>query len=201
TGSGDRDVLIIDPSGGNPLPAGGFSFDGQGGADNVQGAADTNFTLSDRQLVIAALGVVNLTTVEQATLTGGPSDGNAFTLSDWSGAATINGAGGVNDVLAVHGRSVADVINVYSSAVELNGSNNAYSDIDSLTVYAREGNDTILIINTAAGVPVTINAGTGNDSIGLSSIDQNLDVIHSVVTVNGEGDVDSVFVQDQANGF
>src|SRR5439155_3067972 len=52
---------------------------------------------------------------------------------------------------------------------------------------------------TLADHPVTINLGSGSDSVFLSPAAQNLSNLAGAVTVNGGSGVDSVFLCDQSN--
>ena len=74
-----------------------------------------------------------------------------------------------------------------------------YSGIEGLTLNAETGDNTININSTAFGVPVTVNAGLGNDTINVGN--GNLDNLPGAVTVNGQGGVDTVNVNDQTAPF
>jgi len=106
-GGGD-DTVTLDFTGGDVIPAGSITYDGGPGANTIAAIADTNFTLRDGQLSVAGFGQValvpigGLPSVTEANLTGGVGD-NAFTVSDWSGTGTIDGAGGANTVTAANG--------------------------------------------------------------------------------------------------
>jgi len=65
--------------------------------DAIEVARDADFTLSDTELKIDAQ-IVTLTSIEAADLTGA-ADGSTYTLSGWSGDATLRGQAG-NDVYA-----------------------------------------------------------------------------------------------------
>src|SRR5262249_16482532 len=55
------------------------------------------------------------------------------------------------------------------------------------------------INSTAAGVPVTVNAGAGNDTINVGS--GSLDMLQGAVNVNGQVGTDTVNVNDQGPAF
>jgi hypothetical protein len=77
--------------------------------------------------------LVTLANVQQASLTGGPSN-NTFDISGWSGTATINGNGGAGDTLL--GPNVANVWNIMTpnagTIVNANGSS-TFTAIQNLT--------------------------------------------------------------------
>src|SRR5262249_2475619 len=84
---------------GNVIPAiSGINFNGGTGTDTILASQDANFTLTNTSLTVSPGGVVSLTAVEQANLTGGNSanimDASAFS----AGSVTMDG-GGQNDTL------------------------------------------------------------------------------------------------------
>jgi hypothetical protein len=98
--TGENDTLFLDFSNGNPFPAGGVTFMAASGGNNlIRANADANYVLGDTGLAIGGLGTVTLANVANANLAGGPSN-NLFTLSNWSGFATIDG-GGASDTVQV----------------------------------------------------------------------------------------------------
>jgi hypothetical protein len=97
------DALTLDLSNGNPIPAGGISYDG-GGGDNeilVTGSNALTCALSDTSLTVTSagtlFGTVSLSRVDQAVLTGGFGS-NDFEFSGWSGVAQVNGQGNANNL-------------------------------------------------------------------------------------------------------
>ena len=69
------------------------------GPATVVETADTNFTLSDTQLVMENYGTDDLDGIHRAVLTGGPSPAT-FTVSGWTGTATLTGLGSMNTVVS-----------------------------------------------------------------------------------------------------
>lgn len=200
-GAGD-DTLTFDVSGGTVIPSNGIVFNGDSGTDKVALVGDVaQVFLTDDALTVGTLGIVNLfnDTVEQADLNGGPSN-NSFSVSFWSGLATINGQGGT-DTLVVNGTAGADSIEVYGSGVVLNGASITTTAVENTQVNAGAGNDFIYLINSAAGQTVTVNAGSGNDAVAISGNDGNLDTNKGALVVNGEGDSDTLGLWDNAVSF
>jgi hypothetical protein len=91
-------VTILGYSAANPFPAGGLAYDGGLGTDSITLAADADFALSNSALTVSGIGTVALTAVEAATLTGGAS-GNTFTISGWTGSASVDGATGIDTIV------------------------------------------------------------------------------------------------------
>ncbi|MDB5337293.1 MAG: hypothetical protein JWN70_2912, partial [Planctomycetaceae bacterium] len=124
-GNGD-DTLIggVGPDilhGGN----GNDALTGNGGADTIDGgdgtdvvveARDANFTITDATLVIGAEGTDTLTSIEEASLTGGASD-NRFNIGAFSGKTTLVGGRG-SDTVDFSAATAA--INVDLDAIETN---------------------------------------------------------------------------------
>ncbi len=86
--------------------AGDDVLTGLGGADTISGgdgydtvveSRDANFTLTDSSLVIGAEGTDTLSSIEAANLTGGNS-GNTFAIGDFSGATSVTGGRGVDEI-------------------------------------------------------------------------------------------------------
>ncbi len=79
------------------------TLSGGGGDDKLIGTtktANASFTLSDDQLLISTGTSLTLDELSHATLIGGSRD-NVFTVSTWTGPATIRGEGGSGDRLVV----------------------------------------------------------------------------------------------------
>ena len=72
-----------------------------------------------------------------------------------------------------------------------------YVDLDSLTLDGTAGSNTYNVTSTAAGTPVTVVGGTGNDTfdVGQAGI---LDGIQGALTVDGGGGTDTLTVDDSA---
>ncbi len=84
------------------------SLNGAGGIDTVVWAADANFTLTNASLAMSlASGPMALSSIERATLTGGPGN-NTLNAGAFSGRATLTGGAG-NDILV--GGAGPDIIN------------------------------------------------------------------------------------------
>jgi Ca2+-binding RTX toxin-like protein len=62
-----------------------------------------------------------------------------------------------------------------------------YFTVESLSLTAGRGNDTVNVWATAAGVSTTVNGGAGNDTIHVGSAGGSLDVIRGALTVAGQG--------------
>src|SRR5262249_27056644 len=125
------DLLTLDLSNGNPIPFGGINYDGGSGDDDiiVTGGDAMTYVLSDSWLSIspcgAFLGTLNLTSVDQAVLDGGPS-ADDFEFNGWTGTAAVNGNGGADSVL-VAGTAGDDNVTVTTGGVTLNSSNIFFS--------------------------------------------------------------------------
>jgi hypothetical protein len=101
--SGIDQASLTGGSGGHDFTVSGWTgtatLTGGGGNDTVVAARDANFTLADDQLTISTGGTFDLSEIENAILTGGSSN-NTFTVSGWTGDATLTGGGGTDSVIA-----------------------------------------------------------------------------------------------------
>ena len=94
TGGAGSDT--VDGGAGDDSPGGGAGSDvviGGFGTDVVSDTADSDFTLTDGQLVISGQGTDSLSGIEEAQLTGGDSD-NTFDTTGFNGSVTLAGEGG-----------------------------------------------------------------------------------------------------------
>ena len=122
-------------------------------------------------------------------------------LDNLPGAVTVNGQGGI-DTVNVNDQtaSFSDTYTITSTTLSrIIFGGLTYSGIEGLTLNAETGDNTININSTAFGVPVTVNAGLGNDTINVGN--GNLDNLPGAVTVNGQGGVDKVNVNDDKASF
>ena len=162
TGSSADNELELDFSGGEFVPAGGLSFDGAGDS-----SGDT------------------------LSLTGGTFTTITHTLTSTS-AGTIDVDG--QDVTYTNMENVADDAASTNRVFTFGSSADNVTVADDLTA----ANDVSKITSVSSSVPVefdspsgslTVNAGTGNDTVALSSIDS---LFTATTTVNGENDADSL---------
>jgi hypothetical protein len=82
--------------------------------------------------------------------------------------------------------------------VGLNGTNSTFyaGPISSITINAGSGDDTITVERLDANIPLTINLGSGNDTIRFSSIAHQMDDIKSGVIINRGTGTSTVVVDD-----
>jgi Ca2+-binding RTX toxin-like protein len=166
-GAGGDDSLVSGPGqqtlwggSGNDSLVGGMtsgSIDGGAGTDQVVNSGDVAFVLSDTSL--SGVGTAALAQVEQAVLTGG-SSANSFTVSGWTGIATLNGGGGIDVVVAANssGFTLSDM-----NLTRTTGGQFALSSIEQASLSGGAGDDAI---NAAAfSGTTTLSGGSGNDSL------------------------------------
>jgi hypothetical protein len=115
----------------------------------------------------------------------------------------------VHGSLAVTGTDGKDTMIVRSptgnpNVVEVfDGSGGRYSGLwsglDSLTVSAAGGDDDIVIENSVAGLPYSVDAGAGNDLVEISPIARNLSNIQGGLGIEAGPGVDKITFSDQDN--
>jgi hypothetical protein len=196
-GKGGDDTLTLDYSNGMFTVPGGIQFTGGSGTDTIAVTADAAFTLSDSALTISGGGTVTLTSVERAVLTGGPL-GDSFTVSDWTGVATLAGGGGpdtysvtldggpagtvhvldtgldtATDALTVLTGPAGGVLSVTPGLVQLGGQTVTYdSGIEQLGLVGGTGDDTFAVTTGFGldhGIGLTVTGGGGNDTLQLTA--------------------------------
>jgi|GEM_PF-3352709 len=155
-GNGGNDTLIGGSGNDNLYGGQGDDFiDGGDGIDFVREAADTNFILTDNQLI--GVGTDTLLSIERAALTGGES-ANKIDATNFSGIVYLYGNGG-NDTLI--GGSGNDIIKGGEGNDLINGG----TGNDRL--YGEAGSD-IFVISSAQGRDTIYDFEDGVDILGLS---------------------------------
>src|SRR6185436_6696481 len=136
------------------------TLDGAGGSDTVAATNDVaNFTLTDTTLDRTGTGQLTLTSIEVANLTGGGS-ANSFTVSGWTGSASITGGGGSDTLVG------PNTTNTWTISGADDGSINGtitFTDIANLTSFTGD-NTADTLIGTNANTTWTIN-GTNDGSL------------------------------------
>jgi cyclophilin family peptidyl-prolyl cis-trans isomerase len=179
-GSGDDDILMLDGTGGDPLPAGGFTFNGGG-----QTSADGDRIEAVNGTVTSVGHAASLSVAGEGTIT---IDGTA---------SQYNGVERIVDRLIATDRSFSltdadESIVIRDDGTSSNGlsrisSNGSALPVDfadptgSLTVNSLGGNDGVTIQNLDSGAfGVIVNGGAGADTLTGGRADDQLN--------GGEGD-------------
>src|SRR5262249_34470437 len=86
-------------------------------------------------------------------------------------------------------------------SVTLNGENWQFpsDQLRFITIANLQGYATVNIEGTAPGVPVTVNLGSGTDTVNITPTSQDLHNLFAGVQVNGGAGLDTLNVDDQAN--
>jgi hypothetical protein len=186
------------------------TFVGGTGTNTVVQSGDYDYNLSNSQLTFSSGGSVrgtdNLTNIQRAILTGGGGP-NTFTISNWSGDATLDGAEGSDTYIintgsgaTVHihdtGTSGTDRVMINGTAAATSytigqtqtttGSDTIQYDntVEVLTVTGAAANNTFLVNGTLAGSTI-INTGNGTEVVNVQATNGAL----MVATGNGTSTV------------
>ncbi len=174
TGSSDNDTLIVDLSGGDPLPAGGLAYDGRGPGDH-----DT----------------LTLTGGTVGSLVYTPADAHSGTVSVDGKLITYAGLEPIVDNLVVANREFVfgsgnDTINVGVGGSRTTVVSPSSESVDfvnptgTVTIHGGNGNDTIVVTGNPT-YDLLIDAGGGNNTV-TSSVP-----VGAIVTgTNGADDID-----------
>lgn len=188
--------------------AGDATYDGGAGVDTLIENRNVNFTLSATSF-IAGSSTINFANMEVFTFNGGAGN-NTFTDLGFTGAATINGGGGVDAFAAVRDVNYtvsSTVVNsgpatfTYNglSSLSLTGGGSANTfTVNSLNISAtlsgQAGND-IFNIN-ATNAPTTLFGDDDNDTFNIGA--GNLNTVVGVTAINGGNGTDSFIMNDAA---
>ncbi len=111
------------------------------------------------------------------------------------------------DTVEVNATAGDNAIAVTSTQVTLGGETVSYDGVESLTVNAAAGSDTVNVRSTFSLTPVTVNGGDDDDTINVGNLFNSLDDIESPLTVNGNapasptpGDALNINDDGSANG-
>ena len=204
TGSTAANILFGDD--GNDTLNGGAGNDtlnGGAGNDRVVQTVNANQTLTNT--LVTGTGNDTLVSIEQATLTGGTGN-NTFTVSGWTGAAIINGAGGTDTIVssndadflltnALLTRSTAGVFTLTSveRATLTGGAGNNVLDASTftlgiVTLSGGNGNDTLL----GGSQNDSLTGGDGNDTLGGSDGNDSLTAGNGDDSLSGGNGTDTL---------
>jgi hypothetical protein len=113
------------------------------------------------------------------------------------GSLTVSGSPG-NDYITI--RSMAE--NPDFVEVIVNGQRQyagLWSALTGITVNATAGDDSALIDNTVAGIPVTVNLGNGNDMVLVGGTAEDQDAIQGPLNIHGGSGTDTLIIPDEYN--
>ncbi len=167
TGSSDADTFTVDFSGGNPVPAGGITF---AGGDPTSGMGD--------QLVITG-GSATTVTYNFTNASDGSVSVDGSTIGYTGLEPVIDNMAAANRVFTFTGGA---------EMIELTDATGANNTIDSTL------GESVTFANPTASL--TINAGTGNDMVNITSVDALFD---AALTINGDADADIVTLNTALN--
>jgi len=148
-------------------------------------------------------GTITYQTLETINLAG-TSGANDFTTESAAPdtsfpAIDIDGNGGTNHLI-VNDAAVTDpkTYGISTSKVTRNGSGDiTFSSVATLEVKAGTGDDTIKITNTVTTLPLTVNAGLGNDTVNAGG--GSMDGLTGTPTFTPGGGSDTLLVDDSTN--
>jgi hypothetical protein len=140
---------------------------------------------------------INTGSGTNAISVGNTTDG----LGDFQGALSVNGGSGENSITL---NDTADTVGAQylfeTGFVERGFSPVNYANVQSMTLDSGSGGNSIVLLDTPATLAVTINAGTGADTVQVSgSVVGNLDLIQGPLTVNGQATTTAFVLYDQSN--
>jgi hypothetical protein len=113
------------------------------------------------------------------------------------GSLTVTATAG-NDYITV--RSMAE--NAAFMEVMVNGQREyagLWSALTSITINATAAGESVLIDNTVAGTPVTLNLGNGNDIVLIGGTAEDQDAIQGPLTIHGGSGSDTLIIPDEYN--
>lgn len=157
------DVLTVDYSGGDPVPAGGLDFNGQNGVGDVIKLANANLlSTTDLTLTGPTAGTIIDSGINTLALT--DVEGIAFDTSATSGTISVLFSDASNSV------SIADDVitnNGLSVMTSTSAPSVTFPVAAAIVIDLADGNDSLTInsIDTQSSTPISVNGGEGNDTL------------------------------------
>lgn len=157
------DVLTVDYSGGDPVPAGGLDFNGQNGVGDVIKLANANLlSTTDLTLTGPTAGTITDSGINTLALT--DVEGIAFDTSATSGTINVLFSDASNSV------SIADDVitnNGLSVMTSTSAPSVTFPVAAAIVIDLADGNDSLTIssIDTQSSTPISVNGGDGNDTL------------------------------------
>ncbi len=147
---------------------GNDTLNGGAGNDRVVQTVNANQTLTNT--LATGTGNDTLVSIEEVILTGGAGN-NTFTVSGWTGTATIDGAGGTADTIV----SSNDAGFVLTNALLTRSSGGVFNltNVERATLTGGNGDNTLDASAFTSGI-VTLSGGNGNDTLSGGSQNDSL---------------------------
>ncbi len=178
-GGAGNDIII--GSGFDESITGGLGSDqlnGAGGFNSLLESGNVNFALTNVSL--SGVGTDTLANIQEVSLAGGAGN-NTFTVSGWTGLASISGAGGTDSITALKD---ADFILTDGVLDTSDGMSVELTGITKANLTGGPGNNSMTVSHwTGSG---TLSGGTGTDIL-IVSRDANLTLNSSSLATNGYG--------------
>jgi Ca2+-binding RTX toxin-like protein len=142
------------------------------------------------------LDLPNVSDLTGIRLRGTPDDDRfQLFLRDLPVTVVVDGKGG-DDHVSIYGNSQADTALVNGTSVTFNSSTVLLQNVEALALDTAQGNDTVTVRRTLAGLPVSVQMGDGTDQ---TTVGTNLGLLAGPLTVNGgTGAADRVILSDSA---
>ena len=209
------DTVLVNFTNGNPLPAGGLTFNGGTGTNtiNVQGnpppttiSRSAHSGVTDTTLGGGSLNFLN----EQNFKLYGGSGTNVFTVTNWTGTGTIYGDSMKNIANNTYkgGNSTVEI----EKSVNMGVNGNYVGSSDGMLISEDDIAATVLEGVGTGSVSYTVNALNANGgSLFLNGFaagntyyvgtpqTENLDTLHQIVDINVRGSVNTLVLYDQKN--
>ncbi|HXV43898.1 MAG TPA: hypothetical protein VEC96_12605, partial [Anaerolineae bacterium] len=153
---------------------------GFGATDTVSSTSDANFILSNTNLTISAFPAsFALGGIEQANLTGGAGN-NTFTVSNWTGTGTLDGAGGTGDTVISSNNADFTLTNTLLDVS--GGATLTLANMEVANLTGGTGSNDFTVSGwTGTG---TLNGGSNTDTV-ISTNDADFTLINTSLVVSG----------------
>ena len=161
-GGAGNDLVTVDFTNGNPLPAGGLNFSGGAGTNQISAKGDTNYALTNSSLANGFGAAITLSAIQVANLTGG-AHGNTFDVSGWTGSGQIDGQGGTDLLLATKNANFTGSASALSAA---DGLSISVANVEEIDLTGGASNNTFTVQSTSS-VSINVAGGGGSDTLSL----------------------------------
>ncbi len=167
---------------------GALTIDGGADTDTLTVTSDENMTLSAGQLLVGSRSIT-LTDVENVNLQGGAGD-NTFTITDFTGPASLDGQGGSDTADVTRDASFS----IGSGAIHAGTQTITLASIEHRVVHGGAGDNTFSFTDNFGDATVT--TGGGSDTLDFTGLTASEPVTHPTDTTFGDATGDTLTISN-----
>jgi hypothetical protein len=200
SGGAGEDKLTVDAPG--AVETGVLDFQGGGGVNRLSVTGEGDFRLEKNLVQLSGLsgGFFRFADPTQITLVGGKLS-NVFTISGYSGVVTIDGMEDPDRLILDERKAAGSSYFIDDGSIVKDAGvlRVTYGNLEGIEVNGGDGKDTFYVRSTGAGIPLTVNGGSEDDTIKLGNDGGTVNSIVSQVLFRGERGNNIISINDRGD--